>query len=63
MTRENKAGLVVSASFLALVCGVLAIKLGQPPDPADPGGEEESTPTQLKTPPAAIPSATRGASW
>src|SRR4051812_48398504 len=39
MTRENKAGLVVSGSFLGLVGLVLALKLREPPTARpDPGG-------------------------
>ena len=51
MTRETKLGLVVAASFLVLVGGVLAVRLyqgglevaqaGDPPDP------DEKPPTNL----------------
>ncbi|MFO0929887.1 MAG: hypothetical protein U0736_23155 [Gemmataceae bacterium] len=43
MTRENKAGLVVSGSFLILIGTVLAVRLHEAPVDVDPGGVAENS--------------------
>src|SRR5579871_1899281 len=69
MTRETKAGLVVSCSFLCLVGAVVAVKLRQHPaevalvDPAtDPPETKSSGPpsTDPPSPPTSIPNSGKG---
>src|SRR5436309_2362972 len=49
MTRENKAGIVVSASFLCLVGAVVAVKLRGPAPAETEAGEGEA---RRRVPPA-----------
>src|SRR3954470_5852048 len=50
MTRENKVGLVVASSFLALVGIVLAVKLREPAR-TEEASPRESSPVAAATPP------------